>query len=161
LRICRSSAAVSQMSSASAIPRIRPRFYNRACWRSALSMKHSVSPSQHQVGNVTNIPAEILHAQASLCNRPHDSYTKAMKITAYVTGIIPVVAVAMRFASRWLGGNPFWWDDWVHLASAVSSQTVNALVPTDNSALQSSCVSHSVLSSNSTSMRESESIHGT
>lgn len=46
-----------------------------------------------------------------------------MRITAYVTGIIPVVAVAMRFASRWLGGNPFWWDDWVHLASAVSPQS--------------------------------------
>ncbi|KAL5113499.1 hypothetical protein ACEQ8H_008635, partial [Pleosporales sp. CAS-2024a] len=25
----------------------------------------------------------------------------------------------MRFASRWVGGNPFWWDDWLHLASAI------------------------------------------
>ncbi|KAF3032239.1 hypothetical protein E8E12_000770 [Didymella heteroderae] len=62
---------------------------------------------------------EILRAQADLCDRPHDSYTNVMRITAYVTGIIPVIAVAMRFGSRWLGGNPFWWDDWVHLASAI------------------------------------------
>lgn len=58
-----------------------------------------------------------------------------MRITAYVTGIIPVIAVAMRFTSRWLGGNPFWWDDWIHLVSAVSSQTVAALVPADNPVL--------------------------
>jgi hypothetical protein len=59
-----------------------------------------------------------------------------MRITAYVTGIIPVIAIAMRFASRWLGGNHFWWDDWVHLVSAVSSQTVVALVPTNTFVLQ-------------------------
>lgn len=52
-----------------------------------------------------------------------------MTITAYVTGILPVIAVAMRFASRWLGGNPFWWDDWVHLVSAVSPQPGAARFP--------------------------------
>lgn len=61
----------------------------------------------------------ILRAQADLCNRPHDSYTRLMMATAYVTGIIPVIAVAMRFASRWVGGNHFWWDDWLHLVSAI------------------------------------------
>jgi hypothetical protein len=81
------------------------------------------------VRNVTNSPADILHAQATLCNRPHDSYTNLMRITAYVTGIIPVIAVAMRFTSRWLGGNPFWWDDWVHLVSAVSLQTASCFYP--------------------------------
>jgi ABC-type uncharacterized transport system permease subunit len=72
------------------------------------------------VCDVTNTPTDILRAQATLCNRPHDSYTNTMRITAYVTGIIPVIAIVMRFASRWLGGNHFWWDDWVHLVSAVS-----------------------------------------
>ncbi|KAF2994663.1 hypothetical protein E8E13_000955 [Curvularia kusanoi] len=24
----------------------------------------------------------------------------------------------MRFTSRWLGNNPFWWDDWIHFVSA-------------------------------------------
>lgn len=55
-----------------------------------------------------------------------------MRITAIVTGIIPVVAVAMRFASRYLGGNPFWWDDWVHLASAVSLQPLATFFITDD-----------------------------
>lgn len=86
--------------------------------------------------NVINNPADILRLQATICNRPHDSYTNAMRITAYVTGIIPVIAVAMRFASRWIGGTSFWWDDWIHLVSAVSSHTVAALVPTDSSFLQ-------------------------
>ena len=49
-----------------------------------------------------------------------------MRITAYVTGVIPVIAVAMRFASRYLGGNPFWWDDWIHFVSAVSPQIAAA-----------------------------------
>lgn len=71
--------------------------------------------------SVTDCLIDILRAQASLCNRPHDSYTSVMRITAYVTGVIPVIAVAMRFASRYLGGNPFWWDDWIHFVSAVSS----------------------------------------
>lgn len=52
-----------------------------------------------------------------------------MKITAYITGIIPVVAAAMRFASRWIGGNPFWWDDWLHLISAVSMQNKSLSSP--------------------------------
>ncbi|XP_014553783.1 hypothetical protein COCVIDRAFT_106756 [Bipolaris victoriae FI3] len=68
---------------------------------------------------ITNLCTEILRAQADLCNRPHDSYTRLMMSTAYVTGIIPVVAIAMRFASRWVGGNHFWWDDWIHLVSAM------------------------------------------
>lgn len=59
-----------------------------------------------------------------------------MRITAYVTGVIPVIAVAMRFASRWLGGNAFWWDDWIHFVSAVGSQTNAALGRTDDSVSQ-------------------------
>ena len=76
--------------------------------------------------NYTDNPAEILRAQASLCNKPHDSFTNVMRISAYVTGVIPVIAVAMRFASRYLGGNPFWWDDWIHFVSAVSPQMAAA-----------------------------------
>ena len=29
----------------------------------------------------------------------------------------------MRFASRILGRNELWWDDWLHLASVVSTST--------------------------------------
>jgi hypothetical protein len=126
-RTCPSSVAVSLMSSANATLRIQPQSCSRACWRNALLTKHLVRLLfiTASVRNVTNSPADILHAQATLCNRPHDSYTNLMRITAYITGIIPVIAVAMRFTSRWLGGNPFWWDDWVHLVSAVSLQTAS------------------------------------
>jgi hypothetical protein len=126
-RTCPSSVAVSLMSSVSATLRIQPQSCSRACWRNALLIKHLVRLFfiTASVRNVTNSPADILHAQATICNRPHDSYTNLMRITAYITGIIPVIAVAMRFASRWLGGNPFWWDDWVHLVSAVGLQTAS------------------------------------
>jgi hypothetical protein len=70
--------------------------------------------------NVAHILAEILRIQATICHKPHDSYTTGVKAIAYVSGIVPILAVSMRFASRWLGGNSFWWDDWLHLASAVS-----------------------------------------
>jgi hypothetical protein len=88
------------------------------------------------VYNVTNVPADILRAQATICNRPHNSYTNLMRITAYVTGVIPVIAIAMRFTSRWIGGNHIWWDDWVHFVSAVSSSTVAALVLANDFVLQ-------------------------
>ncbi|KAK7190324.1 hypothetical protein PSPO01_03299 [Paraphaeosphaeria sporulosa] len=60
-----------------------------------------------------------LRAQASVCNRPHDSLSNSIRITAWVSGIAPIIVTAMRFASRHLGGNNFWWDDWVHLASVI------------------------------------------
>jgi hypothetical protein len=141
-RVCLSSVAVFLMSSASATLRTPPQFCSRACWRNALWTKPSVCLLQYQCAcNIADPRAEILQAQADLCNRPHNSYTNLMRITAYVTGIIPVVAVAMRFASRWLGGNPFWWDDWVHLASAVSLQHLAALFSTNDGARP--CVSRS------------------
>jgi uncharacterized iron-regulated membrane protein len=59
-----------------------------------------------------------------------------MRITAYVTGIIPIVAIAMRFTSRWIGGNHIWWDDWIHFVSAVSLSAVTALVLANNFVLQ-------------------------
>jgi hypothetical protein len=71
-------------------------------------------------GSIVNIVEAILRVQASLCNKPHDSLSNYVRITAYVTGIIPIIVIAMRFASRHLGGNKFWWDDWLHLASVVS-----------------------------------------
>jgi hypothetical protein len=64
--------------------------------------------------------AEILRIQATICHKPHDSHTTGIRVIGYVSGIVPIVAVSMRFASRWLGGNSFWWDDWLHLVSAVS-----------------------------------------
>jgi hypothetical protein len=73
------------------------------------------------VSGITDVDAAILRAQASLCNRPHDSLSNYIRVTAYVTGIIPIIAVTMRFASRHLGGNAFWWDDWLHLTSVVST----------------------------------------
>ena len=111
------------------------------------------------VSKMTDLCTEILRAQADLCNRPHDSYTRIMMVTAYVTGIIPVVAVAMRFASRWVGGNHFWWDDWVHLASAVSPQALAVLFHTDDG--PRFCAFHSWSASYSTLMRESANIFGT
>jgi hypothetical protein len=77
---------------------------------------------------VANVPAAILRAQASLCNRPHNSMGWAIRITAYVTGLVPVVAIVMRFSSRYLGGNNLWWDDWLHLASVVSTQPIHNVV---------------------------------
>jgi hypothetical protein len=72
---------------------------------------------------IANIVAAILRAQAAICNRPHDSLSIHIKVTAYVTGIIPIVVIIMRFTSRYLGGNKIWWDDWLHLASVVSTQS--------------------------------------
>lgn len=69
-----------------------------------------------------DIVTEILRIQATLCHRPHDSRASWVRVTAYVTGIIPIIVITARFASRHLGGNNYWWDDWIHLASAVSSQ---------------------------------------
>jgi hypothetical protein len=82
----------------------------------------------HRVSGVgANAVAEILRVQATLCDRPHDSLGVYIKLTAYITGIIPVVVIIMRFTSRHLGGNNFWWDDWIHLASAVSVQASGLL----------------------------------
>jgi hypothetical protein len=72
---------------------------------------------------IANIVAAILRAQAAICNRPHDSRSLSIKVTAYVTGIVPIVVIIMRFTSRLLGGNKLWWDDWLHLASVVSTQS--------------------------------------
>jgi hypothetical protein len=70
---------------------------------------------------IANIVAAILRAQAAICDRPHDSLSLYIRVTAYVTGIIPIIVVSMRFASRLVGRNKLWWDDWIHLASAVST----------------------------------------
>jgi hypothetical protein len=67
-----------------------------------------------------NVFAATLRAQASLCDRPHDNLSNSIRIVAYVSGIIPIIVIAMRFASRSVGGNKLWWDDWLHLASVVS-----------------------------------------
>jgi hypothetical protein len=39
---------------------------------------------------------------------------------AYVSGIIPIIVIVMRFGSRYVGGNKLWWDDWLHLIAVVS-----------------------------------------
>jgi hypothetical protein len=70
---------------------------------------------------VADLDIDILRAQASLCDRPHDDLSNVVRVTAYVTGIIPIVVIVMRFTSRHLGGNKLWWDDWIHLASVVST----------------------------------------
>ncbi|KAL5113521.1 hypothetical protein ACEQ8H_008606 [Pleosporales sp. CAS-2024a] len=62
---------------------------------------------------------DLLHIQAQLCNRPHNSRGNILKVTAYVTGIIPIIAILLRFMSRHLGGNKFWWDDWIHLVAVI------------------------------------------
>lgn len=69
---------------------------------------------------LANVGSAALRAQAAICNKPHDNGTKWVRVVAWVSGILPFLAVTMRFASRHLGGNEFWWDDWIHLASAVS-----------------------------------------
>lgn len=84
--------------------------------------------------DITNIDSAILRVQASLCNRPHDSLAIYIRVTAYVTGIIPIIAVTMRFLSRHLGGNAFWWDDWLHLISAVSVGSTTSPSLTDDCA---------------------------
>ncbi|RAR01503.1 cfem domain-containing protein [Stemphylium lycopersici] len=60
-----------------------------------------------------------LRAQASICDRPHDNRSTPIRIVAYVTGIIPIIVIVMRFASRYVGGNQLWWDDWLHLAAVI------------------------------------------
>jgi len=73
---------------------------------------------------VINTVVDILRVQATLCDRPHNSRGNYVRITAYVTGIIPIVAIVMRFTSRRLGRHKLWWDDWVHLAAAVSTRSL-------------------------------------
>jgi len=68
----------------------------------------------------TDVFAATLRAQASICDRPHDDLSNSIRIVAYVTGIIPIIVIVMRFASRYVGGNKLWWDDWLHLAAVVS-----------------------------------------
>lgn len=50
----------------------------------------------------------------------------ATGLRAYLTvlTVLPVLAVALRFWSRCIGERgrpPFWWDDWMALASLASS----------------------------------------
>jgi hypothetical protein len=71
--------------------------------------------------DIANAVVAILRAQATLCNRPHDAKSNAVRVVAWVSGIVPIIVIIMRFASRHLGGNKFWWDDWLHLASVVST----------------------------------------
>lgn len=75
---------------------------------------------------MANIVLEILHIQAAMCDKPHDSRNRALELNAWITGAFPILAILMRFASRYLGGNNYWWDDWVHLASVVSNSTVTS-----------------------------------
>ena len=68
----------------------------------------------------TNVFAATLRAQASICDKPHNNLSRPIRMVAYVTGIIPIIVIVMRFASRYVGRNKLWWDDWLHLASVVS-----------------------------------------
>jgi hypothetical protein len=77
--------------------------------------------SKVRASDTTNVSADILRVQATLCDRPHNSLGNYIRVIAYVTGIIPIIAIAMRFASRRLGRHKLWWDDWLHLASVVSN----------------------------------------
>ncbi|KAF1935160.1 hypothetical protein EJ02DRAFT_439416 [Clathrospora elynae] len=60
-----------------------------------------------------------LRVQASLCDMPHDNLSNLLRIVAYVSGIVSIIVVAMRFASRYVGGNKLWYDDWLHLAAVI------------------------------------------
>jgi hypothetical protein len=117
------------MSSASAPPRTRQRSCSRA-WKSCARTKRRLVCiyGASAIANA-NFCADILRIQATLCNRPHDSRGNSIKVTAYVTGIIPVLVIIMRFTSRYLGGNKLWWDDWIHLASVVSTQPQDYQTP--------------------------------
>jgi hypothetical protein len=91
------------------------------CLQSSCTYDETFGPSKtvSQCDLANNVTA-ILRVQATLCDKPHDSRSKSIQINAYVTGLLPVVVVAMRFASRYIGGNDYWWDDWLHLVSVVS-----------------------------------------
>jgi len=62
---------------------------------------------------------ELLHVQADLCDKPHDNRSLDVKLTAWITGIVSVGALALRFVSRCMGGSKLWWDDWLQLISIV------------------------------------------
>lgn len=79
---------------------------------------------------ITDVVADLLRVQAILCNKTHDSLGNRIRITAYVTGIIPIIAIATRFTSRRLGRQKLWWDDWIHLISVVSTNYSNLSNPT-------------------------------
>lgn len=66
-----------------------------------------------------NTSLELLHVQADLCDKPHDNRALSIKLTGWITGIITILAVLLRFVSRYLGGSQYWWDDWLHLASVI------------------------------------------
>ncbi|KAH7384061.1 hypothetical protein DE146DRAFT_214099 [Phaeosphaeria sp. MPI-PUGE-AT-0046c] len=75
---------------------------------------------------------QILHIQAAMCDKSRDSVTRSMAINAWITGIVPIIVIVMRFFSRSLGGKDFWWDDWLHLTSVILSipQTASLLMCT-------------------------------
>ncbi|CAI6290284.1 unnamed protein product [Periconia digitata] len=62
---------------------------------------------------------QLLHVQADLCDKPRDSKSLHVEITAYCSGIVAVCAVVLRFISRYIGGSKLWWDDWLQLASVI------------------------------------------
>ena len=68
---------------------------------------------------LSNEPSELLHVQADLCDKPHDTRSLAVKLTAWTTGLISITVVVLRFMSRHVGGSELWWDDWLHLTSVV------------------------------------------
>ena len=68
---------------------------------------------------ITDVSVATLRIQASICDKPHDNLSNSIRIVAYVTGIIPIIVIVMRFASRYVGSNKLWWDDWLHLAAVV------------------------------------------
>jgi hypothetical protein len=86
-------------------------------------MRPLVCVANVRASDMTDAVADILRVQATLCDRPHDSLGNAIRVTAYVSGIIPIIAIAMRFTSRRLGGHKLWWDDWIHLAAVVSTRS--------------------------------------
>ena len=65
----------------------------------------------------TNSVPELLHVQAGLCNKPHNDRSLDIKLTAWITLIVTIIAVILRFVSRYLGGSQYWWDDWLQLMS--------------------------------------------
>jgi hypothetical protein len=90
------------------------------CLKTNCTYEQTFSESKnHRSNKFTDHFGVLLHAQANLCNKPHDTRSRHIEITAYATGVIPVIALGLRILSRYMGGSKLWWDDWLHLASVV------------------------------------------
>lgn len=63
-----------------------------------------------------------------------DSRTISILVTSSIFIALTIVAISLRFYSRWTASIKLWWDDWLALASIVSTLHRSELIITNRGA---------------------------